>query len=716
MAEPASDQLRKDIAKQLALNAAGVGAVLRLSEEGATVPFMARYRKEATGGMDETQIRAVLERAAMAHALEKRRAAVLASLEQRQLLTAELGQRIQAADSLNVLEELYSPFKSKRQTRADRARDQGLQGLADAMWERGSSDAVEVARKYVSDAKGVSDTDEALAGARDICAERLSTDVELRRRTRDLYWRHCRIVVKKTSKFKAAATKFDTQVGEIPRLESISSHRWLACKRGEAEGVLRLGFDFDADQLVQSTENRLGRVQHASWRRQTSLWIQDAFRRLLVPAAKSDAQRRLDEQAESTAIEVFATNLRQLLLAAPLGNKPVLGIDPGQRTGCKCVLVDGTGKLVAKDTIFLVQGDAKQAQAEKVVRQLAAKVPGAVIAIGNGTHGRETQQFVKGVFRGGSVPLCVSVNEAGASVYSASDVARREFPDLDVSYRGAVSIARRLQDPLAELVKIDPQSIGVGQYQHDIDTGKLRRRLAEVVESCVNSVGVDLNTASPELLSYVAGLGPTLAERIVQHRHEHGTFADRKRLLSVKGLGAKAFEQCAGFLRIRNGNDVLDNTGVHPERYGVVRAMAKTQGVGVAELVGNESLLSRLKLSEFADAELGVGEFTLKDIVLDLTRPGRDPRAAFEAPRFMEGVNTIEDVKPGMKLAGVVTNVAAFGAFVDVGVHQDGLIHVSKLAKHFVKDPNEVVRVGQGVEVEVLEVDLQRKRISLVRL
>lgn len=694
---------------------AAVKTVLRLSAEGATVPFLARYRKEATGALDETQLRSILEQEGLAIGLERRKQAIVKALYKQEQLTPALQKALGEVSTRSELEELYAPYKAKRRTRAQQARECGLEPLAKSLWNRESSSATAAAGPFVDTNKEVADVAAALQGARDLCAERLAESPATRKLVKDLYFRKVRVKVTKTPKFRDQTTAFDQHLGPLQPLPQLASHRWLALCRGESQGVLRLQFDFDSESLQLRSISELPRTQHPSWTPQTSQWVHDAFSRLLLPAAKSEARRKLDEHAQKEGIEVFATNLQQLLLAPPLGARTVLGIDPGQRTGCKCVLVSDAGQLQAVETIFLVQGKERQAQARTIVLRFLKGNRQLVIAVGNGTHGRETLSFVQSVVEeageAGKGCLCVSVNEAGASVYSASEVARREFPDLDISYRGAVSIARRLQDPLAELVKIDPKSIGVGQYQHDMEPGRLDTRLGEVVESCVHSVGVDLNTASRELLSRVSGLGPKLTERIVAFRHQHGRFHNRRQLLSIQGLGARAYEQAAGFLRISNGDSPLDTTGVHPERYDLVEKMARRVGVGIAQLLGNLQALKSLRFGQFESEN--VGELTFKDVVDELSRPGRDPRQQFAAPQFADNIHKLEDLTVGMKLMGVVTNVAAFGAFVDVGVHQDGLVHISKLSRDFIRNPSDVVQVGQQLEVEVLQVDPQKKRIGL---
>lgn len=703
------------VSKLTGLPLASVQSVLRLADEGATVPFLARYRKEATGGLDEIQLRDVLAQASLVSSLDKRREAIFQALRKQEQLAPALELALRKATNKADLEELYLPYKAKRRSRAQVARERGLEPLAKALWNQENRSASVTAAAFVDKAKDVESVDAALAGARDLCAERLAEAPETRKRIKDLYYQKVQVTVLKTPKYREKPTPFDQQLGKLKPLPQLASHRWLALCRGESQGMLRLQFDFDSSSQQQRATAALPGASHPSWKLQTAQWVQDAFTRLLLPAAKAEARRTLDKQAQTESIEVFATNLRQLLLAPPLGARTVLGIDPGQRTGCKCTLVSEAGQLLGVETLFLVQGKERQAQATKILLQFLQQTSSLVIAVGNGTHGRETLQFVQAVVRkAGSVgedTLCVSVNEAGASVYSASDVARREFPDLDVSYRGAVSIARRLQDPLAELVKIDPKSIGVGQYQHDMDSAQLEKRLGEVVESCVHAVGVDLNTASPELLCRVSGLGPKLTDRIVAFRHKQGRFRNRQQLLSIAGLGARAFEQSAGFLRIAHGDSPLDATGVHPERYALVEKMAQRIGVAMTKLLGNLAALQQLRLADFESDD--VGAFTLKDIVHELSRPGRDPRQQFSAPQFSDGIDKLEDLAVGMKLMGVVTNVAAFGAFVDIGVHQDGLVHISKLSRTFVRNPSDVVEVGQQLEVEVLQIDTKTKRIGL---
>jgi protein Tex len=705
------------ICRELGLTAGAVRAVVSLLGEGATVPFIARYRKEATGGLDEVAIRNIDERRTYLLELEARRAAVLTEIRGQGKLDAALEKKLRAATTKAELEDLYLPYKPKRRTRAVIARERGLEPLAELLFAQGAGASPEAAAAaFVDAAKEVPDVAAALAGARDIVAERVAEDAEVRRHARETYFKEGLIEVGKTTEHKDKVTKFDAYASFSEPLAGIPSHRYLAIRRGETEGVLRASLSIDKDALTARVTQQ--RVRASSpWAPQMALAVKDGVSRLLVPSVEVDVRVELKLSADRAAIDVFAKNLRELLLAAPLGTRYVLGIDPGQRTGCKCVVVDETGKLLEHETIYLVQGDASRERAKQTLKAMLARHPVVAIAVGNGTHGRETEAFAREVLAEvgapQGLPFVVSVSEAGASIYSASDVAREEFPDLDLTIRGAVSIARRLQDPLAELVKLDPKSIGVGQYQHDVFQAFLAKKLDEVVESCVNGVGVELNTASASLLARVAGLGPSIAKRIVSHRNEQGAFKSRKALLKVAGLGPKTFEQAAGFVRVRGGEHPLDASAVHPERYELVERIAKDLGVPVASLVGNVELVKRIDRARYQSAD--VGSFTLDDIFAELLRPGRDPREEFQPPQFRDDVRSLEDLKPGMQLEGVVTNVTAFGAFVDVGVHQDGLVHVSQLADRFVKDPSEVVKVGDKVSVRVLDVDLERRRIALTR-
>ncbi len=702
------------LAAELSLPHAGVSSVVKLLAEGATVPFIARYRKEATGGLDEVQIRAIEERRSYLIELDERRRVIVAEVHKQGKLTDSLLQKILACGSKADLEDLYLPYKPKRRTRAIIARERGLDPLAERMWAQpldGDPSAEAVA--FVSAAKEVPDVAAALAGARDICAERAAEDASVRKIAREGTMREGVIKVVKNEELANKATKFDTYASYEEPVAGIPSHRYLAIRRGESEGVLRASIEIDGARFVPVIEAQIKLNTKSPWAGELHKAIDDAVKRLLLPSVQSDVRVDLKMQADRAAVDVFAQNLRELLLAAPFGEKAVLGIDPGQRTGCKCAVVDATGKLLHHETLYLVQGDGAIDRAKQALRAMCRTYKPRAIAVGNGTHGRETEAFVRDVLtaEGLTDMFAVAVSESGASVYSASEVARAEFPDLDLTVRGAVSIARRLQDPLAELVKVDPKSIGVGQYQHDVYQGLLAKKLDEVVESCVSSVGVELNTASAELLARVAGIGPSLAKKIIGHRNEKGAFKSRKQLLDVPGVGPKTFEQCAGFLRIRGAEHPLDGSAVHPERYSLIEQIAKDLGVPTASLIGNAEAIARIDPRRYQTGD--VGAYTMNDILAELKKPGRDPRAVFEPPKFRDDVRALEDLKPGMELEGVVTNVTAFGAFVDVGVHQDGLVHISQLADRFVKDPSEVVKVGEKIKVRVIEVDLDRKRIAL---
>ncbi len=699
------------IAEELGVAARGVHAVVELLVGGATVPFIARYRKEATNGLDEVQIRAIEERHAYLKELEERRAAVLEEIGKQGKLDDALRDRILACRVKSELEDLYLPFKPKRRTRAMIAREKGLDPLAQRIASQAAEgDPTAEAQRFVDAEKGVATVKEALQGARDIVAESIAETPAVRTWARELYLDEAVLTVVKAPEVNAP-TKFEAYYDFREAVRTLPSHRFLAVRRGEADNVLRSELEVDTARCIAHLGVLGGRRPASPWCEQMDLAATDAWKRLVAPSIESEVRVELKLRADRGAVDVFAQNLRALLLAAPLGARTVIGIDPGQRTGCKVAVVDATGRMLDHTVLMLVQGDASVARAAETLKALVAKYKPAAVAVGNGTHGRETEAFVREVLGASGGVFAVMVSESGASVYSASDVAREEFPDLDLTVRGAISIARRLQDPLAELVKVDPKSIGVGQYQHDVFQALLARKLDEVVESCVNSVGVELNTASAPLLARVAGIGPTMARRIVSHRETAGAFKSRKELLDVAGVGPKTFEQCAGFLRVREGTDPLDASAVHPERYGVVEAMAKDLGTDVSTLVGNAALAAKVQWQRYVSGDLG--EFTLRDILMELQKPGRDPRADFEAPKFRDDVRSMEDLKPGMPLEGVVTNVTAFGAFVDVGVHQDGLVHVSQLSDRFVRDPSEVVRAGDKLKVRVLEVDLVRKRISL---
>lgn len=704
-----NEKLIVRVAGELGLAPSQVAGALALFDEGNTLPFIARYRKEATGGLDELQLRDVRDRATYLRELEERRAQILASIEEQGKLDAELRAKIEAAETKQALEDLYLPYRPKRRTRATIARERGLEPLAELIWG-GAADDEEVeaaAVTYIDEEKGVGSAAEALQGARDILAERVAEDAELRGWVRDLTRARGVVRSRVAAGKESEVSKFQDYYDFSQKLTEIPSHRMLAIRRGEAEGYLFWGIEAPVEEILPEIERRVLEGRRAV--SQLTQVAQDAYKRLLSPSIEVELRLELKTRADEEAIAIFGQNLEQLLLASPAGERVVLGLDPGYRTGVKAAVVSRTGAVVETDTLYLHQPERFAAQVTGLVRGHGVEL----IAIGNGTASRETERAVRDVVRGleGERPQVVVVNEAGASVYSASELAREELPELDVSLRGAVSIARRLQDPLAELVKIDPKSIGVGQYQHDVNQPRLKSRLDEVVESCVNRVGVEVNTASASLLSYVAGIGPSLAQNIVRVRDERGGFRSRKELLDVPRLGARAFEQAAGFLRIRDGEHPLDASAVHPERYGLVERIAGDLGSSIVELVANEGLLSQIDLQRYIGDDVGLP--TLQDIVEELRKPGRDPRASFEPPAFREDVMELKDLKKGMTLEGVVTNIVAFGAFVDIGVHQDGLVHVSQLADRYVKDPAEVVRVGDKVKVTVVSVDLERNRIGL---
>jgi len=697
------------VARELMLPVASVESTLALFAEGNTLPFIARYRKEATGGLDEVQLRDVRDRAQYLGELEERRAAVLKSITEQGKLDDALKGKILGAVTKQVLEDLYLPFKPKRRTKAIIARERGLAPLAEQVWAGAVSDAGarEAAGAFVSAELDVADVDVALQGARDILAEQVAEDAAVRGWIREVT--RTKGAVKSTRSYGRTEehSKFSDYFDFRESLGTIPSHRVLAIRRGETEGELVWSVEAPVADIVPKLQRDVVGARTA-----VALLTQvadDAYTRLISPGIEVELRLELKTRADEEAIVIFGRNLEQLLLSAPAGEKSVLGLDPGFRTGVKVALVSRTGALQHTDTLYLHQDDRFAA----TIRGIVTRFKPELIAIGNGTASRETETLVRATLRelAPPAPTVVVVSEAGASVYSASDVAREEFPDLDVSIRGAVSIARRLQDPLAELVKIDPKSIGVGQYQHDVNQPKLRQRLDDIVESCVNRVGVEVNTASAQLLAYVSGVGPALAQAIVAMRDAKGGFTARKELQEVPRLGAKAFEQAGGFLRVRGGAHPLDASAVHPERYALVARIAKDRGVSLQELVGNDAVLSTLDLATYVSDEVGLP--TLQDIVTELRKPGRDPRDSFVPPAFRDDVTEPKHLQVGMVLEGVVTNIVAFGAFVDIGVHQDGLVHVSQLADRFVKDPNDVVQVGQRVTVTVQGVDLDRNRIAL---
>jgi|JI10StandDraft_1071094.scaffolds.fasta_scaffold05617_10 uncharacterized protein len=705
-----------EIAKELKVEPKQVKAAVELLDAGNTIPFIARYRKEATKGLDEIALRAIEDLIGKARELLARKNTVLKSIHEQGLLTDELQKQIVACTDLQNLEALYLPFKPKRRTRATIARERGLQPLADILLKQTklNTPKKDMLRKYVQPDNDVPDEEAALAGALDIVAETWADDAETRVWLVEQAFKHGRISSQVKRGKKEEADKFEMYTDHSESVSRVPSHRFLAMQRGEDEGILRLSLDLENERVLGEMESYFLENPQFEFYRELKDTVKDCFERLLHPVTQSSVFQTLKERADEEAIAVFGKNLRELLLAPPAGPKVTLGIDPGFRTGCKLAVVDGTGQFLAHNTIYPTPPSNDKIGATKTLLDLIHKYKVELIAIGNGTASRETDAFVSEVIRDHKLSVTkVMVSEAGASIYSASELAAKEYPQLDVTVRGAISIAHRLQDPLSELVKTDPKSIGVGQYQHDVNQTQLRKCLEREVESCVNKVGVDLNTASASLLSYVSGIGPKLAENIVQFRNENGPFRKRQQLTKVPKLGAKAFEQSAGFLRIRNGDQPLDNSAVHPESYGIVEKMATKLGIPSEAIVGNATLVQKLKPEEFVNEQFGLP--TVVDILEELSKPGRDPRKEFYAVKFSENANSIEDLKVGMVLEGVVTNVTHFGAFVDIGVHQDGLIHISQLSNTFVKDPNEIVSVGNVVKVKVLEVDANRKRISLTR-
>jgi len=698
------------IATELLLSPRQVEAAAKLLDDGATVPFIARYRKERTGTLDEVAIAAIRDRLAQLRTLEERRESILASLAERELLTDELKQAIDAAQTLTELEDLYLPYRPKRRTRAMIAKERGLEPLADMLLAQDPSlDPRAEALAFVDPEQDVEDADAALAGARDIVAETVNETPAARREIRTLFESQGVLRTRVVSGKEAdGATYRDYFAWEEP-LAKAPGHRIHAILRAEREGVLRLSARPDDETAIERLHRRFVRGRGPA-SEQVAEAVEDGYKRLMAPSIENEVRAELKARADEEAVRVFAANLQELLMAPPLGQKRVLAIDPGLRTGGKIVCLDAQGRLLTHTVIRIIGSERERANAGQTIRDLASTYAIDAIAIGNGTGGRETEALVRSLDLGREVPI-VLVNEAGASVYSASEIARHEFPDKDVTVRGAVSIGRRLMDPLAELVKIDPKSIGVGQYQHDVDSTRLNDALDDVVEHCVNAVGVEVNTASAPLLSRVSGLGPKLAENVVAHRDANGPFESRDALKKVPRLGPKAFEQAAGFLRIRDGDDPLDGSAVHPESYRIVRRMAKDLGCSVADLIRDASLRDRIDLERYVTDKVGLP--TLTDILAELAKPGRDPRQAFEAFSFAEDVQTIEDLTAGMKLPGIVTNVVDFGAFVDIGVHQDGLVHVSQLADRYIEHPSSVVKVGQQVTVTVLDVDVERNRVGL---
>ena len=682
-----------------------VQKTIALLDEGGTIPFISRYRKEMTGSLDEVQVAAIRDLRDQFVELEKRREAILKSLLELEKLTPELEKAVRAAETLSKLEDIYLPYKPKRKTRAMAAREKGLQELADKLFQQRLVTPEELAVAYL---EHVTNIDEALAGARDILAEEMMETAEAREEARNLFTRKTTVKSSIAKGKQEAGIKYKDYFDWSESLAQAPSHRILALFRGENEGFLNLSLLGPDEEVLTKLERRFI-TGNNSCAKQVEIAIQDGYKRLLMPAMETEVRAEAKKRADENAIRVFAENIRQLLLAAPLGQKRVLALDPGFRTGCKVVCLDEQGSLLANTAVYPHTGPGQASEAAETIKEWVKKYQIQAIAIGNGTAGRETESFVRNLNLNGI--HIIMVNESGASIYSASEVARDEFPDKDVTVRGAISIGRRLMDPLAELVKIDAKSIGVGQYQHDVDQKKLQASLDDTVVSCVNLVGVELNTASKQILSYVSGLGPQLAQNIIDYRTKNGPFLKRSDLKKVTRLGEKAFEQAAAFLRIRHAKNPLDTSAVHPERYEIVEKMAKDLSCKVTDLLANESLRKQIQLSKYVTADVGMP--TLTDIISELAKPGLDPREKFEAFEFADGVNNIKDLRIGMTLPGIVTNITNFGAFVDIGVHQDGLVHVSQLADKFVKDPNEVVKVSQKVMVRVTEVDEARKRIAL---
>lgn len=704
-----NDNFSLQIAQELHLDSHHVANVVKLLGEGATIPFIARYRKEMTGTMNEEVVAAVQKRLEQLIDLQKRKESVLESIREQEKLTPELEQKILDAKTMQEVEDLYLPYKPKRRTRAAIAREKGLEPLAAQIMAQNVDSLERLASRYVNAQKGVNNVEEALQGAKDIIAEWVSEHINGRNRIRKIF--HTKgnlsstVIKGKEEEGKTYQQYFDFSepIAKAP------SHRILALFRAEEEGIIRLKIKVDDDFVLNSLESIFLKNNNCSSELVQEA-IADSWKRLLEPSIETEIRNFYQEKADETAIKVFAENLKQLLLAAPMGQKRTLAIDPGFRTGCKVVVLSETGALLHNETIYPHPPKSDVVGSMRKVKSLVDAYKVEVIAIGNGTAGRETEDFIRYIKFDRDL-TAVMVSESGASVYSASKIAREEFPDYDITVRGAVSIGRRLMDPLAELVKIDPKSIGVGQYQHDVDQKKLGESLDQTVMSCVNAVGVELNTASQQLLSYVSGVGPTLAGNIITYREENGGFKSRRELHKVPRLGDKAFEQCAGFLRIHGGENPLDQSAVHPESYHIVEKMAKKLNVKVGELIGNKELIAKINPKDYVEQDFGLE--TINDILKELEKPGRDPRKTFEAFEFDKDIRSIEDLKPGMELNGIVTNITAFGAFVDIGVHQDGLVHISQMADHYIKDPNEVVRLNQHVRAKVLSVDVDRNRISL---
>ncbi len=697
------------ISTELKIQTNQVNAAVALLDDDATIPFIARYRKEATGSLDEVAITNIRDRIKQLRELDKRREAILKSLEERDLLTDELKDKILNAPNMALLEDIYLPFKPKKRTRATIAREKGLEPLAEIIFEQNNIDVEKEAEAFINQEKEVNTTEDALAGARDIIAEWINEDAGVRAKIRELFANEGTITSTVINGQEEAGVKFTDYFDWSEQAMPAPSHRVLAMIRGESEKVLRLKIAPPKENAIYIIEN-IFLISDNDASMQVKNAIEDCYKRLLSSAMENEIRAEMKKIADEEAIRVFAENIRELLMSPPLGRKRILAIDPGFRTGCKVVCLDPQGKLLHNSVIYPTKSDNEKEDARKEIKALVNKFKTQVIAIGNGTAGRETEAFIKELNLPDHI-IIEMVNESGASIYSASEIAREEFPDHDVTVRGAVSIGRRLIDPLAELVKIDPKSIGVGQYQHDVDQSSLKDRLDDVVGSCVNAVGVEVNTASKQLLTYVSGLGPQLAGNIVALRDDKGPFKSRKELRKVPRLGPKAFEQAAGFLRIQDAENPLDRSAVHPESYNVVNTIAKDLNCTITELMNDDTLQQKIKLESYVTDKVGIP--TLLDIKEELSKPGRDPRARFEVFSYSPDVNTMNDLEVDMILPGIVTNVTNFGAFVDIGVHQDGLVHISELADKFVKNPTDIVKPGQKVKVKVMSVDIDRKRIAL---
>ncbi|MFH0938671.1 MAG: Tex family protein [Planctomycetota bacterium] len=703
------------IATELKLKNSQVASTVALLQDEATVPFIARYRKERTDGLDEVAIATIQDRLKYLTELKQRRAFILKAIAEIGKMTPELQAQIENAPTKAELEDLYMPYRQRRRTRSTAAKQKGLDGLAELIWkqETTSGRVDDMVQPFINAEMGVKDIADALSGARDIVAERITEDAACRKIARDLLISLGKVTTKAREGLDLSKSKFAIFAQFSEPITKIPSHRLLAALRGASEKQLSVVIEAPRDKTIEAMNARLAIREDSIFKPELLLAVEEAYDRLLAPSMDNEVRQELKQRADLTAIEVFARNLRALLLQSPLGGKAALAIDPGLRTGCKLAALDATGKLLAHAVIFPDKSADEKKSATETMIQMIKEHHLTAVAIGNGTGGREADIFTRDVLKNSDLTdiFCVFVNESGASIYSASTTAREEFPNHDVTVRGTVSIGRRLQDPLAELVKLDPKSIGVGQYQHDVDQGLLKQKLEEVVESCVNYVGVDVNTASADLLRYIAGIGPRLAKSVIETRNLKGAFKSRDELREIQGLGPKAFEQCAGFMRIRDAANPLDNSAIHPETYSLIESMAAALNVSVKELIGHEELISKIDLNQFKTEQFG--DYTLKDILIELKKPGRDPRSSFVNPEFNEAICEVKDLKEGLVLNGIVTNLTAFGAFVDIGVHQDGLVHISAITHKFIRDPSEALAIGQHVKVKVLSVDLERKRISL---